>query len=73
MSETVKTVQREGKPHKVHVWVYDTYCGTYDFATTEEADADFEYRKHFEAHGCRYMRESRDPLTPTPPTPIDRL
>jgi hypothetical protein len=46
------------KPHKVHVWVYGHYCGPYEFATAEEADADYEYRKGFHVLGCHYRRES---------------
>ena len=56
------------KPHKVHVWVCGEYCGQYDFATAEEADADFEYRKVFEPLGCRYRRESPDIMSSTTPT-----
>lgn len=46
------------KPHKVHVWVCGHYCGTYDFETAAEADADYEYRKGFRVLGCHYRRES---------------
>ena len=46
------------KPHKVHVWVCGHYCGPYEFATAEEADADYEYRKGFRVIGCYYRRES---------------
>ena len=46
------------KPHKVHVWVCGHYCGPYEFATAEEADADYEYRKGFRVLGCYYRRES---------------
>ena len=46
------------KPHKVHVWVCGHYCGSYEFATAEEADADYEYRKGFRVLGCYYRRES---------------
>lgn len=46
------------KPHKVHVWVCGHYCGTYDFETAEEADADYEYRQGFRVLGCHYRRES---------------
>ena len=46
------------KPHKLHVWVCGHYCGTYDFATAEEADDDNEYRKRFRVLGCHYQRES---------------
>lgn len=46
------------KPHKVRVWVCGNYVGEYAFATAEEADADYEYRKQFRVLGCHYRRES---------------
>ncbi len=52
------------KPHKVHVWVSGHYCGAYEFATPEEADADYKYREGFHVLGCFYRRESpNDKLT----------
>ena len=54
------------KPHKVHVWVCGHYCGTYDFETAAEADADYEYRQGFRVLGCHYRRESpNDPSSAT--------
>jgi hypothetical protein len=60
------------KPHKVHVWIRGAgYCGSYDFATTEEADADMESRKGFEVLGCRYSRHRTGlpAAAPAPPPP----